>query len=86
MIHNILWTSSIELHKDCHREHWRVEIYSEPNVHADFGLSDGKLDAPPGRELMISMAVILLKAIALVVEALLGFFFDHPINLAESSV
>jgi len=84
MVHDILWTSSSELHKHLHREHWRIEIVGEPNVHADFGLSDDQANAPPGRELMISMATLLLNAIALVVKAPKGFFFDQQVDLSRA--
>ena len=84
MTHDILWTSLTELHNDSQREHWRIEIEGEPNVHADFGLTDGEPSAPPGRELMLAMSALLLKAVALVVEAPPGFFFDQPVNLTDA--
>ena len=77
MVHDILWTSQPELHEDFASDHWRVEIDGEPNVYASFGVTDADPGAPPGRELMSSMAALLLKAAPSVVAAPAGFF-DLP--------
>ncbi|MGC0362232.1 hypothetical protein ABH922_000216 [Rhodococcus sp. 27YEA15] len=78
MIHEILWTSSTDLHPGLEEGgHWRVELDGRPNVRLTLDLSDPDPGAPMSRPGMDATASVLLGLLPSVVEAAPGFY-DLP--------